>query len=319
MNQKNIHTLLLILPLAIGLMLPGISVAQQKSQEARISPPWTTPPQNGKNFTIAGIDNVPDLHGDVVDPQLVVFFAGNQFMVIDDLIKAFKRQYPKYQRVFVETLPPGILAEQIEQGALVIGNMRIDLHPDVYTAGKGRIAKIQKQKNWFSDEVDYARNHLAIMVYKDNPLHINSLQDLGKPGIRVTMPNPHWEGIAKQIEKAYVKAGGQKLLNTIMVTKQQNGTTFLTHIHHRQSPIRIMEKKSDAGPVWYTEAYFQKMIGNPIGMVTIPKKENVYVTYTAASLKRAPHPEAARDFLTFLHGNEAQKIYQKYGFLPMAE
>ncbi len=319
MNQKFIHPLPFILALAIGLILPGISVAQQKSQEARISPPWTTPPLNGKNFTVAGIDNVPDLHGDVVDPQLVVFFAGNQFMVIDDLIKAFKQQYPKYQRVFVETLPPGILSDQIEQGALVIGNMRIDLQPDVYTAGKGRITTIQKQKNWFSQEVDYARNRLAIMVYKDNPRHINSLQDLGKPGIRVTMPNPHWEGIARQIEKAYIKAGGPKLLHTIMVAKHQNGTTFLTHIHHRQSPMRIMEKKSDAGPVWYTEAYFQKMIGNPIDMVNIPKKENVFVTYTAASLKKAPHPEAARDFLTFLHGSRAKNIYQKYGFLPVAE
>ena len=319
MNLKSIQLLLLLLTLAIGLMSPKFSVAQQKSQEAHISPPWTKPPENGKNFTITGIDNVPDLHGDIVDPQLVVFFAGNQFMVIDDLIKAFKRHYPKYQRVFVETLPPGILADQIEQGALVIGNMRIDLQPDVYTAGKGRISTIQKQKNWFSQEVDYARNRLAIMVYKDNPLHITSLRDLGKPEIRVTMPNPHWEGIAKQIEKAYVKAGGQKLLHTIMVTKHENGTTFLTHIHHRQSPIRIMEKKSNAGPVWFTEAYFQKMIGNPIDMVTIPKKDNVYVTYTAATLKKAPHPEAARDFLTFLHGNIAQKIYQKYGFLPVAE
>ena len=314
MNTTHFTRFFPVLALMAALMLlPRVVSAQQ----AHISPPWTTPPQNGKNFTIDGIDNVPDLRGDIVNPQLVVFFAGNQFMVMDDLVKAFKKAYPQYHRVFIETLPPGILVRQIETGALIIGNMRIALKPDVYTAGKGRIAMLQDQKHWFSSTEDYARNRLAIMVYKGNPRHIASLNDLASNDIRVTMPNPHWEGIAKQIEKAYIKAGGEKLRTRIMVTKVQDGTTFLTHIHHRQSPMRIMRKESDAGPVWYTEAYFQEMIGNPVDMVQIPDVHNVHVTYTAASMKTAPHPKAAQDFLQFLTSEHGQKIYRKYGFLPV--
>jgi ABC-type molybdate transport system substrate-binding protein len=290
------------------------SSAQNKNN-VHISPPWTQPPQNGKYFTIDGIDNVPDLHGDITNPQLVIFFAGNQFMVVNDLINAFKKAYPHYKRVYAETLPPGILAQQIEQGALVMGNVRISEKPDIYTAGKGRIYSMQQQKHWFSQMEDYARNRLALMVYKNNPCDIRSLQDLAKDDIRITMPNPKWEGIAKHIEKAYVKAGGQQLLHQIMVVKQKNGTTYLTRIHHRQSPIRIMKKESDVGPVWYTEAYFQKMIGNPVSLIQIPTEQNVYVTYTAASMKHAPHPQAAKDFLNFLKSNEGQKIYRKYGFL----
>jgi len=311
--MKPVKRNVLTLALVAVFILPNLTQAQ----EAHISPPWTTPPQNGKNFTIDGIDNVPDLRGDIVDPQLVVFFAGNQFMVMDDLVKAFKKAYPQYKRVFIETLPPGILAQQIENGALVIGNMRIGLKPDVYTAGKGRIGTLQSQKHWFSATEDYARNRLAIMVYKGNPRNITSLNDLASSEIQVTMPNPHWEGIAKQIEKAYVKAGGEDLRTRIMVTKVKDGTTFLTHIHHRQSPIRIMKKESDAGPVWYTEAYFQKMIGNPVDMVTIPDDQNVYVTYSAGSMKTAPHPKAAHDFLQFLTNKQGQQIYRKYGFLPL--
>ncbi|MGH8399627.1 MAG: ABC transporter substrate-binding protein, partial [Gammaproteobacteria bacterium] len=45
-------------------------------------PPWNLPPQDGKYFTIPEIDIIADLHGDVTDPQLVVFFSGNQFMVV---------------------------------------------------------------------------------------------------------------------------------------------------------------------------------------------------------------------------------------------
>lgn len=283
----------------------------------KVNPPWSTFPQAGKQFTVRGIDNVPDLHGDINNPDLVVFFAGNQFMVVPDLIKAFKEEYPQYKRVFVETLPPGILLDQIEQGAVLIGNMRISLKPDIFTAGKGHIAQIQKEKHLFRETVNYARNHLAIMVYKGNPKHVTSLLDLAKPGIRVSMPNPHWEGIAKIIIRSYRKAGGPKLVSEIMDKKVKEGTTFLTHIHHRQTPIRIMEKKSDAGPVWYTEAFFQKMIGNPVGLVEIPAKVNTQVVYTAASLKDAPHPQAAKDFLKFLGSKRASKIYQKFGFLTV--
>src|SRR6267142_4237756 len=85
-----------------------------------IEPPWNPPPENGKNFTVPGVDNVPDLQGDVNDPDLVVFLAGNQYMVVRDLVRAFKDARPAYQRVFVETLPPGVLVEQIEQGALIV-------------------------------------------------------------------------------------------------------------------------------------------------------------------------------------------------------
>ncbi len=286
-----------------------------EARAQRLDPPWSKYEQEGKKFTVPGIDNVPDLHGEVNNPDLVIFFAGNQFMVVPDLIKAFKEKYPQYKRIFIETLPPGILLDQIEQGAVVIGNMRVSLKPDIFTAGKGHIKEIQGKKHLFNRTVNYTRNKLAIMVYKGNPMNINSLKDLAKPDIRISMPNPQWEGIAKIIIRTYKKAGGDNLIKAIMDKKVNEGMTFLTHIHHRQTPMRIMEKKSDAGPVWYTEAKFQEMIGNPIEVVPIPEKENTEVVYTAASLINAPHPRAAEDFLNFLKSKTCSEIYRKYGFM----
>ena len=57
----------------------------------------------------------------------------------------------------------------------------------------------------------YVTNTLTIMVPKGNPAHITGLKDLGKPDIKVVMPNPAFEGIARQIEKSLVKAGGKAL------------------------------------------------------------------------------------------------------------
>lgn len=144
-------------------------------------PPWNPPPAGGVQFSAPPVDAIADLHGDIVDPQLTVFFAGNQFMVVHDLMAAFRTAHPQYQRIFVETLPPGILAKQIESGSLVMGNLRIALRPDVYTAGKNSIAEHQHKHSWFAETYDYTRNPLAILVAKGNPRHIRGLADLGQP------------------------------------------------------------------------------------------------------------------------------------------
>lgn len=293
--------------LAAGMLCPDV-----KAQEHRYDPPWNTPPESKLQFTVPGVDNVPDLFGDINDPQLVVFFAGNQFMCIDDLLAAFKKKYPKYTRVFAETLPPGILAKQIMGGSIVIGNMRITLKPDVYTAGKSRIDQMPE---YFSRTKLYAKNRLAIMVRKGNAKNVKNLNDLGRTDVRVSMPNPEWEGIGKRIEEAYVKAGGEKLRTSIMETKVADSLTYLTKIHHRQTPMRILYGQSDAGPVWYTEAYYQKMLGHPVEMIEVPERENIQAQYVAGEMKDAPHKQAAKDFMDFLTSTEAKSVYRKYGFI----
>ncbi|WP_026259886.1 molybdate ABC transporter substrate-binding protein [Segetibacter koreensis] len=282
------------------------------AQDHRFDPPWNAPPESGVHFTVPGVDNVPDLFGDINDPQLVVFFGGNQFMVIDELIAAFKRAYPAYQRVFVETLPPGILAKQIEGVTMTIGNLRINLKPDVYTAGKSRI---DQTPDWFSRTEVYGKNRLAIMVQKGNNKNIKGLSDLRRSDVRVSMPNPAWEGIGKRIEEAYVKAGGEDLKKAVMETKVKESSTFLTQIHHRQSPMRILYNQSDAAPVWYTEAFYQKMIGHPVEIIEIPAKENVEAISVAGMMKSSPHPKAAKDFMDFLVSEASKAVYKKYGFI----
>lgn len=281
------------------------------SQNHEYDPPWNTPPQSPVMFTIPGVDNVPDLYGDINDPQLVIFFAGNQFMCVDELLSAFKEMFPQYKRVFVETLPPGILAKQIDSGSMTIGNMRITLQPDIYTAGKGRI---EEMSDYFSETVTYASNQLAIMVAQGNPKNIKGLKDLARNDVRVSMPNPAWEGISNQIIAAYLKAGGEELKQTIMQDKVEDSTTFLTQIHHRQTPMRILYGHSDAGPVWYSEAYYQQMIGHPIDIITIPNDENIMATYAAGIMKNAPHTQAAKDFMKFLRSATAEAVYKKFGF-----
>ena len=190
------YTLLLLL------YSPFLTAQNTRNYAHLYDPPWQQDSLSGTSFTAYGIDNLPDFHGDINHPGLVIFFAGNQYMVVPELLAAFRKQYPQYQHLFAETIPPGIEARQMTTGSLVVGNMRITLKPDIITAGQATIIA-RAVNNKLSDTLSYVRNKLAIMVAKGNPKKITSLSDLGRTNVRISMPNPAWEGIAIRITKAY--------------------------------------------------------------------------------------------------------------------
>ncbi len=294
--------------LFVALIIFGMTITHSSAEQAL---PWSVPPE-GLNFTIPGIDMISDLNGDIVDPDLVIFAGGNQFMVFPHLVAAFKKEFPQYKRIYWETLPPGIIAEQMKTGTLVIGNLQIKIQPDVFTAGKKRIEEL-KDAGLLENPVDYTSNTLGIMVRKGNPKGIKSLADLADSNITVAMPGVK-EGIRTRIIKALDKAGGSELAKKVTEEKHKAGTTFNTRIHHRETPLRVMESKSDAGPVWITEALFQKKIGNPIDLVKIPANHNVNSVSSSAVVKKAAHKEAADHFVKFLAGEKSQKIFKEFGF-----
>lgn len=69
--------------------------------------------------------------------------------------------------------------------------------------------------------------------------------------------------------------------------------------------------------MWATEAYYQQhVLHHPVETIAIPKAQNSTATYTAARMKHAPHPEAARAFIAFMTSPQARAVYKKYGFQP---
>ncbi len=287
---------------------------------AQAAPPWSAghnDPASAKGyvFPVDSIDNMPDLHGNPADAKLVLFIGGNQFFVLPRLIAGFEAEHPELRgHIFYETLPPGILRRQMaNDNTLTLGNLTLQVTPDVYEAG-ARVVDEMARQGQVEQSVRYATNDLAIMVAAGNPKHIAGLKDLGQPGIRLSMPNPEWEGVSRQIAAALRKAGGETLYQSVYVSKVADGTTYLTHVHHRQTPMRIMQGESDAGVTWASEVRFQEMIHNPIVGVAIPAEQNSTAIYAAGVLRNAPHAAAARAWVQYLPSPQAQKIYRDYGF-----
>jgi ABC-type molybdate transport system substrate-binding protein len=305
----------------VGSSASAASTAPQNTDS--FYPPWQKGANNdaldrGLDFTIPGVDDLPDFHGDLTDPKLVLYVGGNYFFAMAPLVRTFEETHSEYKgKIFWETIPPGLLVKQIKaNGVITIGNMTFQMKPDAYFAGLKKVNDLIKDGTLASPAVPYVTNTLTIMVRKGNPGNIQSLSDLGKPEVILAMPNPAFEGIVRQIKQSLEKAGGASLVKSVYETKVAGGSTVLTHIHHRQTPLFLMLGRAQAGVTWQSEAMFQEQIGNPISHVDIPAKDNTTAIYAGAVVTGAAHPDGARSWLAFIHSPEALAIFERYGFKP---
>jgi ABC-type molybdate transport system substrate-binding protein len=232
------------------------------------------------------------------------------------IVRAFGEKYPAYRgHVYYETLPPGLLLKQLRAGGTITsGNLTFTAKPDVM------MAEQRASEGWVADAVlvapvvSFATNDLTIMVPADNPAHISGLADLARPDLPIALPNPAFEGVARQIRATLVKAGGETLAQAVYDTKVAAGTAILTRIHHRQTPLLLMQGQVRAGVTWTSEAIFQERQGHPITHVAIPAEQNTRAIYSAAIVAGAPHPDAARDWLAFIRSDEAFAALAPFGF-----
>lgn len=311
--------------IAAALALVGsVTVAHAQTNLAPdVSPPWQHGQNNdavsrGFEFTVPDADNLADFHGNPDHPALALYVGGNYFFAMAPLVKAFEAKYPEYKgRLYWETIPPGLLVQQIKAGGTVtVGNMTWTVKPDVYLAGLKAVQKQISAGLLQTPAIPYATNTLTIMVATGNPAHIAGLDDLSRPSLKLAMPNPEFEGIARQIKASLEKAGGKTLETQVYETKVQQGTTELTHIHHRQTPLWIMQGRVDAGVTWQSEAVFQEQAGHPISHIDIPASQNTTAIYAGAVVKGTVHAAAAKRWLDFIQSKQGLAIFEHYGFKP---
>jgi molybdate transport system substrate-binding protein len=319
----QLHLRPILIGSVAGALLLSAAAAQLPRDGTNVFPPW----QHGRNndsidrgfeFTVPQVDVLADFHGDPFNAKLVLYVGGNYFFAMAPLVEAFEASHPELKgRIYWETIPPGLLVDQIKaSGRITIGNMTWTAQPDAYLAGLRKVKGLMDEGLLTEPGVPYVTNTLTIMVPKGNPANIRNLADLGRPGVRLAMPNPAFEGIARQIKMALTKAGGQALADTVYDAKVKEGSTILTHIHHRQTPLFLMQGVADAGVTWVSEAIFQEQAGNPIAHVSIPDADNATAIYAGAQVAGAAHPQAAKAWLDFIRSPEALRIFEGYGFKP---
>lgn len=259
--------------------------------------------------------------GDSYSAELVLYLAGNQFMVMEELIRDFQTKHPGVATVYVETIPPGqILKGQIlKQGQ--IDGQDTARNPDVFASVNLRHLVTLKDKGLMDDHMIYIHNKLELMVAQGNPKNIKGPKDLGRDDLVQSHPNPLTEGIFKFYGAAMLRDLG--LYEQVTGNAECRGCwaiegkTWFTKRHHRETPDRIEKGEADVGIVWTTEVVEAKKHGRRIDGVAIPAPLNKAeeVGYAIGVLETGRNQANAATYLDYLASDTAQKIYAKYGFV----
>ncbi len=258
--------------------------------------------------------------GDSYKADLVMYLAGNQFMVMEELIQDFQKKNPDIKTVYVETIPPGqILKGQILKQGTIEGQ-KTSMTPDLFASvNLGHLKKL-KQRGKMNDHIVYTHNKLELMVAKGNPKKVSGPKDLERDDLVQSHPNPLTEGIFKFY--------GSKMLNDLGLYEKVTGgakckscwavpnKTWFTSRHHRETPYRIENNQADVGIVWVTEVVEGVKKGRQVEGVAIPAPYNMAhkVAYAIGVLTEGRNQDNANRYMQYLATEQAQDIYASYGF-----
>jgi ABC-type molybdate transport system substrate-binding protein len=253
------------------------------------------------------------------DANLTLWVAGNQFFAMDKVIGDFQRSSPG-ATVGLITLPPGLILSAILGGGWTYRGQDYRATPDIYASVNSEHLKKLKAAGLMSHYAIYMHNELQIMVAKNNPKHITGIDDLVRDDIRTSMPNPVSEGIMQFYARKVLEhhgiwqriSGGKECMAC-----QTTANNWFTAVHHRETPRRILDGKSDAGIVWKTEVLEARRGGAEVDAVELTAADSLRneVSYAIGALDNSKHKQVADRYLAFVTGLDGQAAYMSFGFV----
>ncbi len=227
--------------------------------------------------------------------ELLVFAAGGTKAPIDAAAAAFQQKYGTK------------LTINYGGGGEVLSNMVLAKKGDVFIAPEQKYMDSAKQKGGVDQAATPAV--LAYMipvigVQKGNPMGIQTLDDLAKPGTKIAMGNPETTLLGVITPETLKKAGLYDTVNPNIVTNVPQVNTIITN---------LKTKQVDAGFIWH---YFSVTNAADVDIIWIPAK---YITgigqIQAAVTTYSTQSWTAQQFINFLTSSEGQDIFKKNGYI----
>jgi molybdate transport system substrate-binding protein len=160
--------------------------------------------------------------------------------------------------------------------------------------------------------VVFVKNREVIMVPKDNPANIQSLEDLSKPGIKLVLAA---EGVPAADYAAEILDKADKVYGPDF--KQE----ILSNVVSRETDVRASVNRVVVGDADTTFGYasdYTPDIRDKVKIVSIPENLNIIATYPIATLKDAKEPDLAKEWVDLVTSSEGQQVLKKWGFEPAA-
>jgi molybdate transport system substrate-binding protein len=156
----------------------------------------------------------------------------------------------------------------------------------------------------------FVRNRLIVNVPKDNPAHIQTLQDLGKPGIKIVLADksvPVGQYALAFLDKA---SADPAFGATYKANVLKNVASYEDNVKSVFSKVQLGE--ADAGIVYTSDVSTH---GDEVGSLGIPDALNTIAVYPIAALKVSHNAGTAQQFVAYVLSAEGQSVLKKYGFV----
>jgi molybdate transport system substrate-binding protein len=219
--------------------------------------------------------------------NIIVFAAASLKKSFTEIGERFKTDNPGADVQF-SFAGSSTLVTQLTQGAPA----------DVFaSADTANMDKAVKAGLVADNPVTFASNTLTIAVAPGNPKHVNSFQDLTKPGLNVVVCAPQ------------VPCGSA-------TQKVENATgVHLNPVSEELSVTDVLSKvtagQADAGLIYITDAIDAS---NKVTSVAFPEAAGAVNTYPIAVLKQSKNAELATKFVKLVTAEAGQEILSAAGF-----
>jgi len=264
-----------------------------------------------------------DFHGDPAKAQLTVFSDGNHHMALRECLDEFSKNNDTLSDIFYATTPPGPVVNMLKLGGLQLGNLRINVRPDVFIS-PANILDGLIEDGFMSAHSPFIQNRgNVLLVKKGNPKNISSPLDILDKEIRLFLSHPEKE---KASYSAYYDTFKALLPNRedgadfLQQKIGQNQLLFGDCIHHREAPQAVADGSADVAPVFYHLALrYLRIFPDHFDIIPLggsaeapePLPGNIVGT-TSMGLVGDGGAWGAK-FLDYLASDKAVEIYERHG------
>ena len=270
--------------------------------------PIAAPPQRPAQATEApataptAAPTEPVTEASTAAPQaktLIVFAAASLTDAFNEIGKNFEAGNPGTTVTF-NFAGSQALQTQIEQGAPA----------DVFASASKTNMDALVTDNLVTQDApqQFLNNKLVVILPKDNPAGLATLEDLAKPGTKLVLA-------------ADAVPVGKYALQTLdlMDAKFGNGykTKVLANVVSNEDNVKQVVSKVQLGEADAGIVYTSDAVASPeLKTIEIPADLNVIAKYPIAPLAKSENADLAKAFIAYVLSVDGQAVLQKWGFAP---
>jgi molybdate transport system substrate-binding protein len=231
---------------------------------------------------------------------LTVYAAASLTDAFTEMGKAFEASHSGVRVVFNFGGSQN-LRTQIEQGAPA----------DVFASANTKEMDTLVAQNIVAADAPkvFLTNQLVVILPKENPAGIASLEDLGQAGLKIVLAAeevPAGRYAREMLEKLNATFGAdykEKVLSNV-VSNEDN---------IRQVVTKVQLGEADAGIVYVSDA-----VAVPeLQKIEVPPEMNVIAEYPIALLAGSANSDLANEFIDYVLSFDAGVMLKKWGFTPV--